>query len=313
LRIALKGTTGFFGRRVASAAVAAGHRVRGLVAPGGAPPPEGVEAVEGRLGDASAARLVEGADVVLQLAAFGVKRRERTWSAMALDNVVHPLALLDAAAAAGVGRVVLAGSCLEYSGHGRLPDAPASEARPCHESSPTEPPEPYGATKAAGGLLQRTRARELRLPAWYLRFASLYGPGDYGEKFLPAAVHAALTGTAFEMTRGEQVREWLHVDDAVAALLAAAATPPPEPVTTVNVGSGEGLTLRELVRAVFEIAGADPELVRAGARPYRGEVHRLVMDVSRARSALGSWRPRVELHAGLAALVREEARRMSRG
>jgi nucleoside-diphosphate-sugar epimerase len=239
----------------------------------------------------------------VHLAALGVLRKDRDWERMALVNAVHPLELLDAAKAAGLRRVVLAGSCLEYSGHGRLPGAPAAGEPSCGEESPTEPPEPYGATKSAGGVLQRTRARELGLPAWYLRFASLYGPGDYPTKFLPAAVSAAVTGQPFEMTPGEQVREWLHTEDAVAAVLAAAATEPPEPVTKLNIGTGDGWSLRDLVHEVFRIAGADPALLRIGARPYHGEVHRLVMDVSRAGPILG-WRPRIALRDGLEALVR---------
>lgn len=313
MRIALTGTTGFFGRAVAAAAVAAGHSVRALVRPGAPRPTAGAEVVDGQLGDGSEQRLVEGCEVVVHLAALGVQRRDRHWARMAHVNAVHPLALLEAASAAGVRRVVLAGSCLEYSGHGRLPDAPASGAPLCDETSPTEPPEAYGATKAAGGLLQRTRARELGLRGWYLRFASMYGPGDDGSKFLPAAVRAAVTATPFEMTGGEQVREWLHVDDGAAAVLAAAATEPREPVATLNVGTGDGIMLRELVHEVFRMAGSDRELVRAGARPYHGEVHRLVMDPSRARTALGGWRPRVELRAGLEALVRRDAKRSRHG
>lgn len=302
LRIALTGSTGFLGRSLTAAVLAAGHAVRALVPPGEAPV-AGVDAVAGRLGEPSAAQVVEGCDVLVHLAALGVQRRDRDWERMALVNAVHPLALLDAAAAAGVRRVVLAGTCLEYTGHGRLPGAPATGELRCDEDAQTEPPEAYGATKAAGGLLQRTRARELGLRAWYLRFASMYGPGDDAAKLLPAAVNAALAGAPFEMTAGEQVREWLHVSDAVAAVLAAAAADPCEAVTTLNVGTGEGWSLRDLVREVFTLAGADPALVRLGARPYHGEVHRLVMDVRRAGPALGGWRPRVGLRAGLEALV----------
>jgi nucleoside-diphosphate-sugar epimerase len=302
MRIAITGASGFFGRRLSALAVAAGHTVRALVVPG-EPRPDGVEAVEGRLGDPSARRLVDGCDALVNLAAVGVLRKDRDWERMALVNAVYPLALLDAAKAAGVRRVVLAGTCLEYSGHGRLPDAPAAGAPLCDEDSKTEPPEPYGATKSAGGVLQRTRAHELGLPAWYFRFASLYGPGDYATKFLPAAVNAALAGVPFEMTGGEQVREWLHTDDAAAAVLSAVTRDPPGPVTTLNIGTGDGWTLRDLVHEVFRLAAGDPALLRIGARPYHGEVHRLVMDVSRAGPLLG-WRARVELRAGLEALVR---------
>ncbi len=268
-----------------------------------------MESVDGDLGDRSAVRrLVDGADVLVHLAAIGVQSRERDWDRMALVNMVQPLALLDAAAAACVKLVVLAGTCLEYSGHGRLPDAPFCGAPLCDESSPVEPANPYGATKAAGGLLQRARARDLGLPAWYIRLASMYGPGDDPAKLLPGAIQAAVARQPFDMSEGEQVREWLHVGDAVRALLAAITTAPPESVTTVNVGTGEGVRLRDLVSLVFRLAGANPSLVRAGARPYRAaEMHRLVMDVSRATAALGGWRPRITLHDGLEALVRGAA------
>jgi len=308
LLLALTGTSGFLGRHLASAARAAGHAVRGLVAPG-YPSTEGVENVTGDLGDPEAIRaLVAGADVLVHLAAVGVQARDRSWERMALVNVVQPLALLEAAADAKVKRAVLAGTCLEYTGHGRLPEAPAAGAPLCDEASPLDPADPYGATKAAGGVLQRARARELRLPTWYLRLASMYGPGDDPAKLCPGAARAAGAREPFDITGGEQVREWLHVSDGARALLAAAEAEPPEPVATLNVGTGEGVRLLDVVRTVYGIAGADASLVRAGARPYRArEVHRIVMDVSRAERALGGWRPRVDLRQGLEALVREAA------
>ncbi len=305
--VALTGTTGFLGRRFAAAARAAGHGVRGLVRRGKARAPAGIAAVQGDLGDRAAVRsLLERADVLVHLAAAGVQSRDRDPARLALVNAVEPLALLEAAKAAGVRHAVLAGTCLEYTGHGRLPEAPAQGSPPCGEESPTGPADPYGASKAVGGLAARRRARELGLPAWYLRLASIYGPGDDPEKLLPAAIRCALARKPLDITPGEQVREWLHVDDAVRALLAAVAAPPPEPVAIVNVGTGEGMRLVDLVRSTFTLAGADPSLVRAGARPYRrGEVHRLVMDVSAAAGALGGWHPAISLEEGLAALVRE--------
>ena len=263
--------------------------------------------VAGDLADSTAVRsLVNGADVLVHLAAVGVQVHERDMHWMALVNAVQPLALLDAAKRARLSQVVLAGTCLEYSGHGWLPDAPVQGAPLCTEDSPTEPVDPYGATKAAGGVLQRARARQIGLPAWYLRFASMYGPGDDPEKLVPRLVQRATAGEPYEFTPGEQVREWLHVDDGARALLAAATAKPPDTVTTLNIGTGEGQRIVDVVRLVYSLAGAAEPLVRAGAKPYRGrEVHRLVMDVSRAEQALGGWRASIAPREGLAALVRE--------
>jgi len=305
--IAVTGATGFLGRRAVAALTAADHRVRALVMPGEALPTGfglGMERVEGTLRDAAALdRLVSGADVLVHLAALGVQKRDRDWERMTAVNVVAPLALVEAASRAGVARVVAAGTCLEYTGHGRLPDAAVADAPSCREEDPTEPADPYGATKGAGGLLLRARCRSLGLPCWYLRLAGLYGPGDDPEKLLPAAIRCARARVPFEMTGGEQVRELLHADDAIEAFVAAVSRPAPPDGLVVNVGTGEGLSIAELARRVFRAAGADEGLVRVGTRSYRpGEAHRIVMNVERSADRLG-WRARTPLDEGLAAAV----------
>lgn len=306
MRIAVTGATGFLGRHLVPAALRAGHQVRALVRYGKAPPP-GAEVVQGELGYPEALReLVRRADAVIHLAAVGVQARGRDWHRMTAVNVAAPLALAEACAEAKVGRLVTVGTCLEYRGHGRLPDSRGPEGALCTEDDPLESDEPYGASKAAGGLLLRSHCRGLGLPCWYLRCAPVYGPGDDPQKVLPAAVRAALEGQPFKTTRGEQVREWLHVEDFVAALLAAAATEPPGGGEVINVGTGVETRLLDVVTRVFALAGADTSLIQAGAYPYRrGEAHRLVMTTEHARRVLPAWAPRVGLEAGLKRLVAE--------
>lgn len=306
MKLALTGATGFLGRHVVRAALAAGHEVRVLVRRGHAAP-EGAIAVAGALpiepGSCDLDEFVGGADVLVHLAALGVQSRDRDWQRATDVNVTGTVQLVRAACAAGVKRVVLAGTCLEYAGHGRLPDAPVTDAPHCHEDDGTEPTDLYGATKAAGGLLARAVAREAGVECWYLRYASMYGPGDDAAKLLPAAFAAARAGRAFEMSPGAQLREWLHLDDATAATMRAIETSAPAGGAVVNIGTGEGIAISALVRRVFELSNADPALVKAGARPYRaGDVHRLVMDVTRQGSLLG-FAPRISLDDGLRALV----------
>lgn len=282
MKIALTGTTGFLGRHLLPAALGAGHRVSALVRPGRSiPPAPGLRLVEGALASPSALReLVEGAEVVLHLAAVGVQGRDREARAMEAANVAGSERLCEAMAARGVRRLVAAGTVLELA-----------------------PGDAYGASKTAGRTALAAATTRLGLRGWYLRLASLYGPGDDEDKLLPAAVAAARAGRRFEMTPGAQVREWLHVDDAVAALLAAAVREPPPGLTVLDVGTGEGVALVDLVRRAYRLAGADLELVEAGAKPYRtGELMRLVTDPVAAKAALG-WAPRVALEDGLGRLV----------
>jgi len=304
VRVAITGATGFLGRHLVPAALRAGHEVTVLVRPGAARP-VGVQSVAGHLGDSTALhRLVDGVEAVIHLAAVGVQARSRQWDAMIATNVVDPQRLLVAAHAAGVERMVALGTCLEYQGHGKLPGAPAAGAPRCHEGDELEAVEPYGASKAAGGLLLRSRARTAGLPCWYLRLAAVYGPDDDSEKVLPAAAAAARENRPMDLSGGEQVREWIFVDDAVAAVLVAATTPPPDGVDAINVGTGEAHRLVDVAYRIFDLAGADRALLRRGALPYRaGEAHHLVMTHELARRALGGWEPKVGLDDGLQRLL----------
>lgn len=249
-------------------------------------------------------RWLEGVDVLVHLAALGVQSRDRDWSAAAEANVTRSLALVRAARVAGVSHVVATGTCLEYRGHGVLPDRPVSPrggAPRCDEDTALEPTDAYGASKAAGGLMLRAWAREAEMPLWYLRYASIYGPGDDAAKFLPAAVRTLRGDGDFSMSGGEQVREWLYIDDALRALELAITTAPDD-VRTLNIGTGSGVELRTLVGEVVRRVGADPARVRPTLPYRRHEAHHLVMDVERSASVLG-WQATTTLDAGLHALL----------
>jgi nucleoside-diphosphate-sugar epimerase len=285
MRLAVTGATGFLGRHLVPAALAAGHTVRALVRPGRTvAPAKGLSVVTGDLGSHEPlGELTDGVEQVVHLAALGVQGRDRATTAMAAANVGGAVRLAEAMAASGVTRLVAAGTVLELGG--------ADE---------------YGRSKAEAFRALQGAAARFGLRGWYLRLASVYGPDDDPEKLLPSAVAAARAGRPFEMTPGAQQREWLHVDDAVAALLRACQVEPPAAFADLDVGTGHGIALAGLVREVYRLAGRDVALVQAGARAYRaGEVMRLVTSPARARAALG-WAPSVPLTEGLRRLVRGE-------
>lgn len=306
MRLAVTGATGFLGRHLVRAAVDAGHSVRALVRSAATEIhglPEGVQVVDGQLPDALPQTFVDGADVLIHLAAAGVQWEGRSQDQLHAVNVLGPLQLLRSAKEAGVSHVVLVGTALEYAGHGTLPAEPVRDVLRCRETDSLETSDRYGASKAAGGLLARSEARRLQLPTWYLRLCSVYGTGDRPTKLVPAAFRAARARVPFQMTAGEQLRDWLQINDAVAAVLRAAERHPEAGGETLNVGSGEPVALSSLIEAVFAACGTDPALIHRGAVPYRGgEVHQLVLDASRGQAAL-DWRPKVDLHTGLGLLA----------
>jgi CDP-paratose synthetase len=130
-----------------------------------------------------------------------------------------------------------------------------------------------------------------------------YGPGDDPSKFLTRVARACLAGEALELTAGTQERDFIHLDDAVAAIIAVLDRPQPG-CRTMAVGSGTAVAIRTVVEGINRLAGGRSAL-HFGAVPMRAnEPARCVADTAALRR-LG-WSPAVSLESGLAALVASE-------
>jgi nucleoside-diphosphate-sugar epimerase len=199
--------------------------------------------------------------------------------------------LLLAFARCGGSRAVLAGSCAEYDW---------SAAGVCREDqTPTRPHTTYGRCKRDLGLWASSLGMERGLSVASARLFWLYGPGEHPARLVPAVARALLAGVPVSCTSGTQVRDFLHVDDAAAALVSLVGCRVTGPL---NVGSGEPVAVREVVGEVARVCGR-PELVRLGERPTPAcEPPLIVADVSRLREAVG-WRPRIRLAAGVQSTV----------
>ena len=140
--------------------------------------------------------------------------------------------------------------------------------------------------------------RSLGLPTVSLRFFNVYGPAQdpLGERsaVIPRFILDVLRRrppTIFG--DGSQVRDFVSVKDAVRASILAMQR---DAAGCFNIGSGTGVTIRELARVVMETGGLSREPVFGKPRP--GDISESVADISRARDAMG-FRPRVHLADGL--------------
>ena len=171
-------------------------------------------------------------------------------------------------------------------------------ARTAAERNPSSP---YAASKAAAWGFCDMYART---KAWPLRGAMIfqcYGLGQSARNVLPAALEAALSGNDFPLSPGEQIRDWVSVEDVVSGLLAVAQSEL-APAESIEIGTGVGTSLRETVQMLFELVGRK-EYPILGALPYRpGEDMRVVADSDRTERLTG-WRARTGLADGLRALV----------
>jgi nucleoside-diphosphate-sugar epimerase len=287
-RVLLTGATGFIGGHLLAPLLQAGHEVHAITSrePHGDPG----EAIWHRadLTDATAAEAVVrevAADALIHMAWY--VEHGRYWQAP--ENVVWveaTLRLLRGFIAAGGRRAVIAGTCAEYEW---------SLDRYSDRTAPLAPATLYGVAKHATRLVAERFAANADVELAWGRIFMPYGPGESGARLLPSVIRALLAGEEALVSHGEQVRDFMYVEDvarAFAAILDSSAQ------GAINVGTGRGCTIRELVALAAETVGR-PELVRWGALPPReGEPPRLVADVSRLEGEVG-FRPQIDLREGV--------------
>ena len=250
-----------------------------------------------RIEDARAAIAAFSPDCVVHLAWQGVKGADRN-SQVQLENLPAAIALHRLAVDLGVARIIGMGSQAEYGPQGGR----------ISEDTPTRPTTLYGAAKLATGiLLERAAATAGQSFAW-LRLFSSYGPGDDPSWMIPYLVDRLLAGERPSLTAAEQVWDYIHVDDAAAAVVAMTES---DASGMFNLGSGTARPLRDIVVMVRDLI--DPSLpVGFGEVPYRADqVMHLEADVSRLRAATG-WSPAVDLRTGLRDLVDHHRARLVR-
>jgi CDP-glucose 4,6-dehydratase len=241
-----------------------------------------------------------GVDTVFHLAAQTLVGAAREDPAATFDaNVRGTWSVLEASRRLQIPRTVVAASDKAY---GPQPDLPY------REDTPLLARYPYEASKAAADLVARSYFHTYGVPVAVTRFANLYGGGDpNASRLVPEAVAAALAGRAPVLrSDGSPERDWLYVEDGVAAYLAIAdaleAAPAAAAGEAFNAGSGIPVSVLDVVAAVCAAAGAQvvPD-VRGDGVPA-GEIDRQFVDAAKLR-ALTGWAPQVGLDEGLARTV----------
>ncbi len=172
------------------------------------------------------------------------------------------------------------------------------ERLPITEQTPGNLVSPYGLHKRMAEDAVICHAHNFAIRAAIVRFFSLYGPELRKQLFWDACERLRKGERRF-FGSGEEIRDWLHVGDAV-ELLRLAADHASTECPVVNGGFGEGIRVREALRLLCEAHAMDgqPEF---GGTPKRGDPDHYVADIQRARA--WGWQPRIPLRQGLAEYV----------
>ena len=236
-------------------------------------------------------------DVVVHMAARAGVRPSIAAPALYADvNVRGTAALLDAARARGIERVVVASSSSVYGNASRVPFS--------EDDAAISPVSPYAATKRAAELLCETFAGlEPRLRIVSLRFFTVYGPRQRPD----LAIHkfAALISSGRPIPvygDGSSSRDYTYVTDTVQGVLGAIErTREPEVRHEVyNLGESQTTTLSELIALLEDALGRKATIDRLP--PQAGDVSCTFADISRARDTLG-YAPAVPIRDGIPRFV----------
>ncbi|MGA2808521.1 MAG: SDR family oxidoreductase [Terracidiphilus sp.] len=294
------GVAGFIGRSIAAALLARGETVRGVDSfiTGKRSNLIGLEAmefIEGDLADpAVCAKVCAGIEVVFHEAALAsVPRSVADPVSTNVNCVDATLNVLVAARAAGVRRVVYAGSSSAYG------DTPTLPKR---EDMLPNPISPYAVAKLAGEQYMRAFARVYGIETVVLRYFNVFGPHQdptsHYSGVLAVFCRRMLAGeqpTIFG--DGEQSRDFTYIDNVVHANLLAAAAPA-EKVSgkMMNTATGSRITLNETFAILRELTGYSGQ--PAYAAPRAGDIRDSLADIGLAGELLG-YAPIVDFREGL--------------
>jgi dTDP-glucose 4,6-dehydratase len=208
-----------------------------------------------------------------------------------MTNVVGTQTLLDAALRHRVQRFVHVSTDEVYG---------SIESGSWTEDEPLQPNSPYSASKASSDLMARAYHRTHGLPVCVTRCSNNYGPFQFPEKVVPLFVTNLMDGADVPLYgAGENVRDWLHVDDHCRGIHLVLEGGRPGEV--YNIGGGTELTNKELTARLLEVTGTGWDRVRQ-VEDRLGHDLRYSVDIAKISRELG-YEPNVAFQDGLADTV----------
>lgn len=227
------------------------------------------------------------------------------------NNVAGTIALLQAMQATDVGRLVFSSTAAAYGNN--------TEAPLLHEELPRAPINPYGVSKVMIEQVLEACVEPYGIRSIALRYFNACGAdprGRTGERhdpethLIPLVIQAALGqranikvfGTDYDTPDGTCIRDYIHVSDLASGHVAAVKhllAQDQAGFDAINLGTGAGLSVRQVIESVRKRSGIDFEVIETDRRP--GDPAKLVADASKAVAVLG-WKAE---HSGIDEIVRD--------
>lgn len=234
-------------------------------------------------------------DIVIHLA--GDKRRTATFHESVHENVIGTLNVFtEAMKGENLQSLIVMGTASEYG----------SNLCPFKESMREKPIDAYSFSKACISHMALLFYSLYHLPVTVLRPTIAYGPGQKDDMFLSSLISSLLNDRSFNMTPGEQTRDFVYIDDLVEAILSVPLHPESRG-EIINIGNGVPIRILDVARLVESIT-EKRNLLMIGVEPYRkNEILNYYVDINKARTFL-QWEPKTPFIKGLRETIESHKR-----
>lgn len=223
-------------------------------------------------------------NLAIHMAWYAVPGQYRT----SFENTKHLQSGLNLALAlrdAGCKRLVAAGTCFEYD----------TDQKVLLESTPAKPKNLYASCKLGLHLILEQFSKLSGMETAWVRFFYQYGPFEDERRLVSSVIVSLLKNQAIKTTSGEQIRDFLHIEDVASAVCAVLQS---RLTGAVNIGSGVPVSVKEIVTAIGNLMKR-PELIQWGALPQSPDDPNYVCSDNRKLKENTDWKPRYALADGL--------------
>lgn len=203
-------------------------------------------------------------------------------------NLIGTLNILSSAKnISGLKKIIVMGTAEEYG----------FNLTPFYEGQKENPVTAYSFSKVCSSYLCSLINSIYGLPVVVLRPSVAYGPGQNVDMFIPSLISNLILDKKFDMTDGEQTRDFIYIDDLIAAMLKSAENDGLNG-EIINIGTCEPIKIKELALKIESMLNKK-SLIKIGAREYRDlEIMKYFVDNSKAKKIL-NWKPETSLDEGL--------------
>ncbi len=252
--------------------------------------------VLGDIRDGNAMRkLVDGHAVIFHLAALiGIPYSYTAPEAYVETNIKGTLNVLQAGLETKAERIVHTSTSEVYG---------TAQYIPMNEEHPLQAQSPYSASKIGADKLVESYFRSFELPAVTVRPFNTYGPRQSARAVIPTIISQALQGKEVRLGSLDPVRDMTFIEDTVRGFIAAGES---EALIgeTINLGTGRGVSIQELVETISELMNQEITVLceKERSRPAKSEVMRLLSCTTKAKKLM-NWESQIDLKEGLAKTV----------